>query len=264
MGQYWLYEYQNGHAPIRSNGKRFWGYPESTQPKVGYVVHITAGVEDVDMRSGDASAEQTARFASTTSRMVSWHTASDSDSHFYLLPLNAVAFHVRGYNSSTCGHEISKSDVTWGDENADWVEATLRHAAAIVGPACDELGIPLRHISKATLDAAIRAGKPNLGGLIGHSALDPDRRRDPGADFPWSRFLRYCAEAVAFKHYVTTSEEDEYMFISHTGTNAVYLVTGGVRVLMRKPLDADQVDPAWRKKVRVLAADHPLFRLPLA
>src|SRR5688500_6361688 len=71
------------------------------------VVHITAGLEDLDA-TNDHSAEATARYAATTSRPVSWHLGSDTDSGFHLLPASYTAFHVRGYNSTTIGHEISK------------------------------------------------------------------------------------------------------------------------------------------------------------
>lgn len=187
---YFLHEHKNPH------GDHF--YAKSKAKKVGVVVHITAGLQG-SPDGHDSSAEKTARYAATTDRAVSWHSGSDCDSVVYLLPWESVAFHVRGYNSSTVGHEISKRDVKWSDEDPEWVEKTLRHAAVAVAKACSDLSIPVRKVSKSQLDAAIKAGDPSKGGLIGHASLDPSRRSDPGNDFPWDRFLGYVKEAQGGK-----------------------------------------------------------------
>lgn len=164
-------------------------YTSRRSPIVGIVIHITAGAEDTDMQGEDVSAENTAAYAARTTRTVSWHSTVDSDSIIPMLPDAYTAFHVRNYNSSTLGIEICKRDVTWADEPADWVEATLLNAAKVCRRWASNHNIPVRHVSKAQLDKALSRSRPTPTGFIGHSELDPSRRRDPGPDFPWDTFF---------------------------------------------------------------------------
>lgn len=156
------------------------------------VIHITAGLEDLD-GVDDHSAEKTARYAATTSRPVSWHSGSDADSSLDLLPASYTAFHCQGYNSRTYGHEISKRDTDWRDEPPGWVAKTIGRAAAHLAPKAIELGVPIRKARRSDLDTAIAVnGAP--AGFIGHWELDPGRRSDPGRvgnldTFPWDPFF---------------------------------------------------------------------------
>lgn len=155
------------------------------------VMHVTAGLQGRPT-GADSSAEQTAKYAATTDRAVSWHSGSDTDSHLQLLPDSYTAFHVQGYNSRTVGHEISKRDVVWADEDPGWVTETLTQAADCLRPRVAALGIPLRWATRDELDRAIATnGRPV--GFVDHSALDPSRRSDPGKDFPRARFLSLFA-----------------------------------------------------------------------
>lgn len=168
----------------RPGGHHF--YTSRRRKVKAIVVHCTAGLED--MVGADNSAEATARYASTTDRKASWHSGSDADSFVKLLPASYTAWHCINYNSSTYGHEISKRDMTWADEPAEWVERTLTVAARGLAPIAASLGVPIRRCTKAELDRAIATDGPPVG-FIAHMTLDPRRRRDPGKDFPWQRFL---------------------------------------------------------------------------
>jgi hypothetical protein len=167
-------------------------YPTRRSPLLAIVVHCTAGLQDLDLIGPDNSAEGTARYAATTDRDVSWHSGSDSDTWVDLLPYSYTAWQCQGYNSSTAGHEISKRDMVWADEPADWVTRTLTIAARGLATRAREHRIPLRRATRAELDRAIANGGPPVG-FVTHAELDPARRTDPGADFPWTRFLGLMA-----------------------------------------------------------------------
>lgn len=177
---YYLLDHRNPHAD------HFYR-PPRRNPVLAVVLHITAGLEDLDGQD-DQSAEKTAAYAASTDRPVSWHLAADSDTWFSLLPSTYTAFHCKGYNSSTVGIEISKANTDWGSAPASWVTRTLENAAAALRSVLAANHIPARRATRAELDRAIAAGGPPVG-LIGHADLDPDRRTDPGAGFPWDRFI---------------------------------------------------------------------------
>lgn len=177
---YYLLDNKNPHGPHY--------YTARKEPLLAVVMHVTAGLQDQDYSGADLSAEKTARYAATTDRPVSWHSGSDADSHFQLLPDNYTAFQCQGYNSCTLGHEISKRDVTWGDEPKRWVEDTLLQAANSLRRVSAH-GIPFVRATKADLDKARKAKNPKPVGFVTHAELDPKRRSDPGADFPWARFF---------------------------------------------------------------------------
>lgn len=157
-----------------------------------FVIHCTAGLEDLDALD-DHSAEQTAKYAATTRRQASWHSGSDTDSSILLLPDSYTAWHCRGYNSRSVGHEISKQTTDWvNDVSPVWVEKTLREAARCVAPRATRLKIPFRKITQAQADSGAR-------GFLSHWELDETRRNDPGRTpkgdtFPWTRFLSYCTQ----------------------------------------------------------------------
>lgn len=172
------------------NGDHFYRTRRGTV--LAIVVHVTAGLEDLD-GSDDLSAEKTAAYAASTNRAVSWHSGSDTDTSLDLLPAAFTAFHVQGYNSRTYGHEISKATPDWRTPTDAWIDATLRRAASHLAVRARELGVPVRRSTRDELDTAIARNSQPVG-FIGHYALDPTRRRDPGmvgtADtFPWGRFL---------------------------------------------------------------------------
>ena len=166
-------------------------YPSRRGTVLAIVVHVTAGLEDLD--GNDGSAEATARYAATTTRPVSWHSGSDTDSAFDLLPADYTAFHCQGYNSRTYGHEISKRTADWRSMAPSWIDATLHQAARHLAVKARELGVPLRHATRQEVNDAIARNGPPVG-VVGHHQLDPARRFDPGLignvdTFPWASFL---------------------------------------------------------------------------
>lgn len=160
---------------------------------IAIVVHVTAGLEDLDLIAPDLSCENVCHYAATTTRDVSWHSGSDSDTWIDLLPYSYTAWQCVNYNSSTAGHEISKLTTDWRNMPAEWVRRTITIAALGLGRKARENGIPIRKATKAEVDKAIANGGPPVG-FISHHELDPDRRTDPGwvngiDTFPWDTFL---------------------------------------------------------------------------
>lgn len=183
---YWLLDHRNPY------GNHF--YPTRNRKLKAIVVHCTAGLEDLDLKGPDNSAEGTARYAATTLRDVSWHSGSDTDTFIDLLPYSYTAWQCVNYNSSTAGHEISKLNMDWNAVSKQWRDRVLFVTA--LGPdgkgglrkKAVENGIPFRRATKAELDHAIATDGPPVG-FISHADLDPSRRTDPGRNFPWSQFL---------------------------------------------------------------------------
>lgn len=186
---YYLLDHPNPHGP------HF--YEKRNGPILAIVVHITAGLQDDDTVD-DSSAERTAAYAAGTDRQVSWHSGSDTDTAFDLLPDEYVAFHCQGYNTHTLGHEISKSSPDWGISSGMFVASTLDQAAKHLAAKAKRHGIPIRWATRAELDREKANGwNGQPVGFIDHWALDPERRNDPGRvrrdplrdTFPRQRFL---------------------------------------------------------------------------
>jgi hypothetical protein len=220
------------------NGDRF--YPTRNAPVLAIVVHITAGLQGRPA-GADSSAERTAAYAASTDRKVSWHSGSDRDSHLTLLPDDHTAFHVQGYNSCTVGHEISKRDTTWADEDPRWVTDTLQQAANSLAVRAQRLGIPLRRATRAELDQALahwkRTGQARPVGFISHQDVDPTRRQDPGRDFPWGRFLSLMNPNPSQEDDMTPAEK---LLLSQVAQD-VAEVKALLAALVR-PRDRDKVD----------------------
>lgn len=251
---YYLLDHPNPH------GDHF--YRTRTSPLVAIVVHITAGLEDLDAWA-DVSAENTARYAATTERKVSWHSGSDADSVVQLLPPSYTAWHVAGYNSGTYGHEISKRTTDWNSAPEPWLGRTLAQAAAHLGPLAELLRIPRRLATRAELDLALRTGRPC--GFVSHWQLDPARRSDPGlyrgADtFPWTRFFALMGGATPnpspeddmSKPYLTASQYTGVTY--HDGAGATWLSSAdSVAELTRQGIVVYRLDASESDARRVVA-----------
>lgn len=176
----YLYDHQNIHAPTRSNGLKFWGYPSRRKNVALIVIHTAESLPDI--QGIDMGAENVARFGSTMTRPASWHVVVDSDTTVDCLPDEATAFHVRGYNSRALGIELATRAHDWRTLPAGWRDAILYRAAEVVSRWCKTHTIPPIRITKEQADQGER-------GIIAHADLDSRRRTDPGKDFPWIEFL---------------------------------------------------------------------------
>lgn len=186
----YLLSHPNPNAPERDNGVRYWGEPDrgGHRPRL-VVIHTSQSA--FDTVGTDTGAEGVAGFLSRVTRPASYHGVSDSDSAVELLPDEHVAFGTRGGFNPVSLHECFAGDAyRWDELDADQVEARLRMAAARVRRHCNRWSIPVRRLTRSeVLDGA--------AGICGHADTDPDRRSDPGAEFPWDRFLQLVDDDTA-------------------------------------------------------------------
>lgn len=185
MGRYYLLNNPNPNGAFYSRTR--------SRPLRAIMMHITAGLQDFS--PPDPTAELVSRYASTTTRRVSWHASVDSDSIVELLPSSYDAWHVRTYHDDCYGIEICKTTTDWRPgPNAPepWRTRILANAANIAGDVAEEFDIPIRKITASQFFAGAK-------GFISHAELDPSRRTDPGwigraptgtDTFPWNLFFR--------------------------------------------------------------------------
>lgn len=185
--------------PLKSNPKKH--FYETRRDKIDIIVlHVTAGLQDLDMIGVDHTATQTNNYGATTSREVSWHAVADSDSVEDALPDEYTAFHVRNYNSESLGLEICNRDARWDNKSKQWVTATLRNAAKKCLEWEKKYKIPRRLLTKAQVDAGER-------GYTYHMFLDPERRGDPGRTFPIKLFFGLLAMLDSSSSSVTSDTQ---------------------------------------------------------
>lgn len=151
------------------------------------VIHTAEMAPDLD--GADDAGERLNRYAATTDRSVSWHDTSDRDSHVEMLPLSYTGWHVRGYNSRSVGLEQALYARSWPLLTPEQRREFIEQAAHAVARWVREFDLPLRVLTRAQADA-------NQKGLVAHATLDPARRSDPGAAFPWAELLLVSAELL--------------------------------------------------------------------
>ena len=147
------------------------------------VVHTSESLPDFE--GPDTSGEALARYASSTTRSVSWHATVDAGGAIPMLPDDYVGFHVINYNSCSVGMEIATQAALWAsaaEKYPTWYLSIMGEAANQVAWWCKIHDISPIRLTKLEADRGAR-------GVIGHHALDPNRRTDPGHAFAWERFL---------------------------------------------------------------------------
>jgi len=154
----------------------------------GIVIHTAENVADTV--GPDGGAEAVANYGATAARSVSWHATVDKDSIIYMLPDEYTAYHVIGYNNSTLGIEQACQSAKWNTYPPEWVDGTIANTAKVVGDWCEKYRIPKKRITKAEFDSGAK-------GIMAHADLDPLRRSDPGADYPWDLLFEKMEDDMA-------------------------------------------------------------------
>lgn len=168
--------------------------PRRATPSGVIVVHTAESFPDET--GPDTGAENVARFIANRSDFGSYHDLADSDSLIQLVPYDAEAFHDgTGSNPHSYGVSAATQAAKWVQMGNEWTDACVRNmargAARYARWIKREHGvdIPAKRITRAQSEARVP-------GFISHGERDPGRRSDPGATFPWTKFLNYYAEEL--------------------------------------------------------------------
>lgn len=166
--------------------------PRREKPSGVIVIHTAESI--LDQIGEDSGAEDVARFIANRSDYGSYHTLADSDSTVRLIPFDAEAYGDRtGSNYHAIHISFACKAAGWAGMSAERRAAMIHQGATAAAEAArwllanHDVVVPAFRISRADSER-------RLPGFISHAQRDPERRSDPGADFPWDDFF---AEFVA-------------------------------------------------------------------
>jgi N-acetyl-anhydromuramyl-L-alanine amidase AmpD len=214
---------------------RRW-YPTRRSPIRLIVLH-TAEVSP-DWTGQDLAAEAVARYGSQTTRRVSWHSTVDSDTTIPMLPDGYTAFHVQGYNSPSLGVEIATRASAWSSAPPGWVEAVIGRLADVIRVWQIRYAIPTVRLTRGQVDAG-------AAGIVAHATLDPARRSDPGATFPWRLLWAHLREEEEVQQTLSEGLIDNNSVRLYQRALNAWLPVGAVGL----PVSGD-FDPATAAAVR--------------
>jgi hypothetical protein len=159
------------------------------------VVHTAENVPDLE--GADASAENVAAFISRrTDASASYHSVVDSDSIVQVGRYEWEMFHEgTGGNRWSLGLSFACRAAQWPVLPERWFNGALRNGAIEAANMARwvESTSGIRVPSQRITAAQYRSGR---AGFVGHGELDPGRRSDPGAGFPWDEFLGLFERAI--------------------------------------------------------------------
>lgn len=180
--------------------------PRRARPTGLTVIHTAEPV--LDTIGPDTGAENVARYMVGRDNPGSYHDLVDSDTAVQL-----VLYGDEAYQDATGSNPYGLS-ISFALRTTDWSKLTDRVRAAFLRQgaiafarqqawlrAHGHATTPLRRISRTESAAGV-------AGFITHAARDPDRRSDPGTNFPWSEFFAACRVALAGTTPLPTTPPD--------------------------------------------------------
>lgn len=173
---FYLLDNPNRHASASGDGPyRFHGFLKAREAKRVVAIHTAENSPSV------TSAEAIARYFSTTDRAASYQTVFDSTGPVPLIPHDGVAYGIRNFNTPTIHLSAATRTIYWGKDKA-WDDATIKHMAQALARVSRDFNIPIQRVSAG-------AARNGAKGVVSHAEMDPTRRSDPGAKFPWNQFM---------------------------------------------------------------------------
>lgn len=165
-----------------------------TEPSGTFVIHTAENTPD--WVGNDTGAENIASFISNRTDYGSYHTICDSDSIVDLVPPWLQAY---GDGTGSNPYAIHISGATqaakWNAAPQEWREEVATNMGVAAGRKAiwlkkyKGIDVPARRITKEQSDNRAR-------GFITHAERDPERRTDPGKDFPWNFFWQGFNDTV--------------------------------------------------------------------
>lgn len=232
MGEYYLFD----NPPRRRqfyNPRRPWGIHTPGIASGVCVIHTAENV--TDLIPPDYGAENVARFISNRTTPGSYHRIVDSDSIVKLVPFYCEAFHdATGTNRHSTGFSVATRADQWHELPDAWVVGAIDNLVLAVQE--------FRTYMKNTFGVFVPAkritaeeARNHVPGFISHAELDPDRRSDPGRNFPWLLFFNKLRALDAPPELpevpsVPDSPHFDWMadmfMIRNADTGGVYLIAG--------------------------------------
>lgn len=162
-------------------------------------------IHTAENKPGVGAAARVAKFISFRSTPGSYHVIVDQTSIIDLMPFSYQAFgEGTGGNRWAIHVSVACRAQDWQAFNSAQTNAYLQNLALACRRAYlymyENHGIQIP--AETITPQEYRTQNP---GFIGHGAVDPARRHDPGADFAWSTFLNKYRNAIM---QTTTTPED--------------------------------------------------------
>lgn len=175
--------YLEQHSPRQTQFRR----PRRAKPSGLIVMHTAESV--MDTVGPDTGAENVARFIEGRDDYGSYHTLVDSDSMVRLVPYDAEAYgDGTGSNPFAIHISFALSAADWAKMSKAEQDEYLANGAKAAAHAARWLKAE-HGIDVPPIQITREASERRMAGFISHGARDPERRSDPGASFPWARFL---------------------------------------------------------------------------
>jgi hypothetical protein len=176
--------------------------PRRDEPSGVIVVHSAENTQDLVLP--DAGAEGVASFISNRTDPGSYHRIADSDSVVAVMPFEWEAWHDgTGTNPHSIGISGAFRSGEWASIPQAWRDACVGNLALAAAEAAAWVQ-SMRGIDVPARRITVEQARARVPGFISHAELDPGRRTDPGASFPWDQFLA----AYAWLRNPTQEEDD--------------------------------------------------------